>query len=61
MPEKTPPIKVSAIFNPFTPNYVKRGELPLSRALSEVFNELSANHTSQLGEVLSSLVELVVK
>ncbi len=31
----------------------------LSRALSEVFYELSANHTSQLSEVLSSLVELV--
>ncbi len=31
----------------------------MSRALSEVFYELSANHTSQLSEVLSSLVELV--
>ena len=32
----------------------------MSRALSEVFYELSANHTSQLSEVLSSLVELVM-
>ena len=41
----------------FLPTYA---QFFLSRALSEVFYELSANHTSQLSEVLSSLVELVV-
>ena len=32
----------------------------MRRALSEVSHELSANHASQLGEVLSSLVELAL-
>ncbi len=33
----------------------------MCRALSEALYELSANHTSQLGEVFTSLVELVVR